>query len=363
MNVTDKPTPELRSQAVGNAIGQQRLLLVIDDAWQLEPAQLLRCGGPHCGHLLTTRDLGLARTFAGDRQRAVSVPVLEDDPAFALLQGLAPEACAADPEAAQQLAGALGGLPLALELVGGFLAAPERSLFPELGSAALDEMADPGRRLALATVRLGTLDGRQVTLRGDNRPEPGAPAGAGSGGVLCAGRVCAQAGDLRPGRGQGGQPGGCGHPGDAGGAQPGRAGWPRDAGPPPGRGRRGRTGRCRRTPRERHRDYYLARVDEDREDWERIEGLYPQVQWAWQRQVEGGAAVEAVLAFVWALRIYQERRGLWQDKLAWASRGLEMARAAACLGEPPRCSTTSAGSTPPWATRRRRWTTTSRRCP
>ena len=46
VDVTDKPTPELRSQAVGNAIGQQRLLLVIDDAWQIEPAQLLRCGGP-----------------------------------------------------------------------------------------------------------------------------------------------------------------------------------------------------------------------------------------------------------------------------------------------------------------------------
>ena len=56
---------------------------------------------------------------------------------------------------------------------------------------------------------------------------------------------------------------------------------------------------------QRHRDYYLALVDEDREDWARIEGVYPQVQWAWQRQVEGGATVESVLAFVWALRIYQ----------------------------------------------------------
>jgi hypothetical protein len=46
VDVTDQPTPQQRSQAVRNAIGQKRLLLVIDDAWQVEPAQVLACGGP-----------------------------------------------------------------------------------------------------------------------------------------------------------------------------------------------------------------------------------------------------------------------------------------------------------------------------
>jgi len=35
----------------------------------------------------------------------------------------------------------------------------------------------------------------------------------------------------------------------------------------------------------RHRDHYLALVEEDEEDWQRIETLYPQLQHAWQRQM------------------------------------------------------------------------------
>jgi hypothetical protein len=38
VDVTDKPKLQLRSQAVRNAIGQRRLLLVIDDAWDLAAA-------------------------------------------------------------------------------------------------------------------------------------------------------------------------------------------------------------------------------------------------------------------------------------------------------------------------------------
>lgn len=160
----DNSTLEEHAQTVRNAIGQQRLLVILDDAWDLEVAQLLRCGGPNCAHLLTTRDLGIARGFAGTTQ-SLPVPELEEDPAFLLLQRLAPEACAASPIAARSLAQSVGGLPLAMELVGGFLAAPEHSLFPELAAAAHREMADPGRRLQLATRRFGAVGGRRVTLQ------------------------------------------------------------------------------------------------------------------------------------------------------------------------------------------------------
>jgi hypothetical protein len=53
VDVSDRPTVEARAKAVRDAIGHKRLLLVIDDAWQLEAAQYLRCGGPNCVHLLT----------------------------------------------------------------------------------------------------------------------------------------------------------------------------------------------------------------------------------------------------------------------------------------------------------------------
>ncbi len=82
VDVSDQPTPAARAQIVRNVIGQRRILLVIDDAWHADAAGLLRCGGPGCAHLLTTRNQAIARQFAGVAQ-AVSVPTLEDDPAFA----------------------------------------------------------------------------------------------------------------------------------------------------------------------------------------------------------------------------------------------------------------------------------------
>ena len=72
----------------------------------------------------------------------------------------------------------------------------------------------------------------------------------------------------------------------------------------------------------RHQDYYLALANEDRDEWQRIEGVYGQIKWAWQaiRQEE------ARLDWVKALRTYQGRRGLWRDQLAWYEAGLEAAR-------------------------------------
>ena len=52
VDVSDRPTVEARAQAVRDAIGHRKLLLVIDDAWQSEAAEHLRCGGPNCAHLL-----------------------------------------------------------------------------------------------------------------------------------------------------------------------------------------------------------------------------------------------------------------------------------------------------------------------
>ncbi|HYN87245.1 MAG TPA: NB-ARC domain-containing protein [Ardenticatenaceae bacterium] len=164
VDVTELASAAERSQAVKDAVGQRHLLLVVDDVWDKEAAGWLRCGGPNCRHLLTTRDQGIARAFAGVGQ-AIAAPPLEESPAVALLRALAPEAFAVDEAAARELALATGGLPLALELLGGFLAAPENSVFSELASEALAEMRDPARRLELATRRLGALASPEVTLR------------------------------------------------------------------------------------------------------------------------------------------------------------------------------------------------------
>jgi hypothetical protein len=117
------PNADQRAQALHDAIGSRRMLLVVDDAWSLETATFLRCGGPNCGYLLTTRNKALAIAFAGAAQTVI-VPTLSDVAAHELLCGLASDLCAIDPFKAKALSAAVDGLPLALVLVGVYLAAP-----------------------------------------------------------------------------------------------------------------------------------------------------------------------------------------------------------------------------------------------
>lgn len=157
--------PRTRAELVRNAIGQRRLLLVIDDAWApAENALLLRCGGPNCAHFLTTRDESIARAFA-DPHGAVGIRELAPEDALQLLTTLAPEACAADPEAAKQLVAAVGYLPLAIELMGAYLSEAENRYFREMQTQALRKMADPAERLRQACIRLGDSQGSKVTLQ------------------------------------------------------------------------------------------------------------------------------------------------------------------------------------------------------
>jgi tetratricopeptide (TPR) repeat protein len=162
VKINEREQPDEVARNIGTAIAQRKMLLIIDDVWSSTHAALMRCGGPNCKYVLTTRDLAIAREFA-DAANVIHVLPLSDTSGIELLELLAPEVVAADRPGAQNLATSLGGLPLALRLVGGFLAAPERSLLPGLSEAALKELESPERRLLLAGERLGT-PGRQYTL-------------------------------------------------------------------------------------------------------------------------------------------------------------------------------------------------------
>jgi tetratricopeptide (TPR) repeat protein len=157
-----------RAQTVRDAIGDRRMLLVIDDVWDVEAARTLRCGGPNCAHLLTTRDKAIARAFAG-APHAKNLPTLDNDQSSELLRILAPEAWEANPAAARVLLDTAAGLPLAIRLIGGYLAAPERALFPDLfpdlSEEAFAELNDPHKRLELAEQRLGGRSSEPSTLR------------------------------------------------------------------------------------------------------------------------------------------------------------------------------------------------------
>lgn len=135
------------SMVVRAAIGSRRLLLVIDDAWSVEDALACQVGGPNCVHLLTTRSAEVALQFAGTG--TVHVPELDPAAGGHLLALLAPDAVAAEPEAASQLVRAVGGLPLALTLIGKYLHTEAYHLQPRRLQAALARLQQTTERLRL----------------------------------------------------------------------------------------------------------------------------------------------------------------------------------------------------------------------
>ena len=127
------------------AIGDRKLLLVIDDAWQSEAALEFRLGGPNCTHLLTTRRSDVALDFAAEN--LVQIQELDNESGFDLLNQLAPDLVSGDPAAARTLVLAAGGLPLALTLIGNHLRKHAFGGQPRRLMAALERLEDTSVRL------------------------------------------------------------------------------------------------------------------------------------------------------------------------------------------------------------------------
>jgi transcriptional regulator with XRE-family HTH domain len=123
-----------------SAIGTRRMLLIIDDAWTAKDALALQVGGPLCTHLLITRQPQVAFAFA--QQQAIVVPQLEEADALALLARSVPQLIQQDPQAAQSLVQALGCMPLALTLMGRFLASSTLTQYPWPLRVALTQLQD-----------------------------------------------------------------------------------------------------------------------------------------------------------------------------------------------------------------------------
>ena len=309
---------EARRRVLCNALGQRRALIIIDDAWDENVARRLRCGG-RTTTLLTTRNDNIARGFAP--AAFVSVPELEQDPSEALLRSLAPEAWAAAPKEMRKLAQMTGGLPLALEVLGGYLGQAEHSAFPELIQQALEALQDPGQWLALSGHRVGdaaeaSLDAvialsvenvrrihpaaaRAFDALGAFAPKPArfsleaamavTEADAATLARLIAHNLLAKDGDDLTL-----------HQALAAAA----------------------AARCPAAARQRHREYYLAQVREDKDDWQRIAQIYPQLSHA---QAHLPPEDASHIEFVGALSTYQTRRGLWVDRRRWLAQALATA--------------------------------------
>ncbi|MEO6892525.1 MAG: NB-ARC domain-containing protein, partial [Ktedonobacteraceae bacterium] len=110
---------ETWARALHTAIGARRMLLVIDDAWRIEEALTFKVGGSHCVHLVTTRFPAIAShlAFGG----TALLQELGEAESMTLLRLLAPGVVEREPQQAQDLVHAVGGLPLALTLMGNYL--------------------------------------------------------------------------------------------------------------------------------------------------------------------------------------------------------------------------------------------------
>jgi tetratricopeptide (TPR) repeat protein/transcriptional regulator with XRE-family HTH domain len=146
-DLAQRNRPEAWAESIHVAIGQRRILLIIDDVWDISWALALQVGGPNCSHLITTRFPEIARRFAGEC--AMVVRELADSEGRLLLMRLAPDVIEAGPQQAELLVAAAGGLPLALTLLGNFLRGQAHSGQPRRLRAALQRLQGARERLEL----------------------------------------------------------------------------------------------------------------------------------------------------------------------------------------------------------------------
>ncbi|MGF1236980.1 AfsR/SARP family transcriptional regulator [Streptomyces sp. 2-6] len=147
----------------------RRLLVVLDNARSSEQVRPLLPGGDHCATLVTSRDR-LGGLVASDAARPVPLGHLPAADSAALLASvLGEERIAAEPEAAERLAGLCDGLPLALRVTAARLAGRPQWTLAAMGH----ELADEQGRLALLNVEdTGVSAALRLTVQ--QLPEPAA---------------------------------------------------------------------------------------------------------------------------------------------------------------------------------------------
>ncbi len=147
-DVGNAQSREAWGNAIRTAIGSRRLLLVIDDAWSVEDALALQLGGTGCAHVLTTRLPHVAFAFARERTQAVAE--LQDADGLVLLAHFVPTLVEQDEKSALEMVKAVGGSPLALTLMGNYLADVAFTRQQRRLQLALAKLRDVEQRLRLS---------------------------------------------------------------------------------------------------------------------------------------------------------------------------------------------------------------------
>ncbi len=139
------------TKAIRTTIGTRRFLLVADDAWRIEDALAFKMGGPNCVHLVTTRFPEIALQFTEEGNTVIHE--LNEDEGVMFIAQFAPEAFMQEPDEVRALVQSVGGLPLALTLIGKYLRMQTHSGQHRRLRTALDRLQHVDERLRLAQPR------------------------------------------------------------------------------------------------------------------------------------------------------------------------------------------------------------------
>ncbi len=137
--------------ALHRTIGTRTMLLVIDDVWVLENALALKVGGPGCSHLITTRFPSIAAQITTNG--ATAIKELDGSESLGLLHMLAPQVVEQETQRARELIETVGGLPLALTLIGNYLRGLSYASPTQRIAAALQRLRDASERLNVSELQ------------------------------------------------------------------------------------------------------------------------------------------------------------------------------------------------------------------
>ena len=114
-DITHYDTIENARVGLGKLLSEQRVLLILDDVWDVEHAKAFDILGRHCRAVMTTRDHALITSLGGKEQQ---VQLLTEAESLALLADWSNTKVELLPTIAKDVASECGRLPLALSICG-----------------------------------------------------------------------------------------------------------------------------------------------------------------------------------------------------------------------------------------------------
>ncbi len=129
-------------------IGRRRMLLILDDIWNIDDALAFMIGGPNCAYIITTRFPQVGMQIAANQSTVVSE--LSEEDGVALLTRFVPTLVEQDAATAQRLVQLVGALPLALVLMGKYLRSHAYNEQPRRLRSAISYVSDIEQRFNLS---------------------------------------------------------------------------------------------------------------------------------------------------------------------------------------------------------------------